>query len=127
MTHNVAKLWVEERVRFDPDRLEALCQELGEEGAERVIAQGFEQIDLRVAQIKALWSVQDMGEIAHCCTGLIRVAERIGMQTLAQVGTDVRACAIAGDLVPMSATIARLGRIGDQSVHAIWTLEDVSI
>ena len=33
MTLNVAKLRVEERVRFDPVRLEALCHDLGEDGA----------------------------------------------------------------------------------------------
>ena len=127
MTLNVAKLRVEERVRFDPMRLDALCHDLGEEGAERVIAQGLEQIALKVAQIAALWQTQDREEILLCGKSLVRVADRIGMETLAEVARDVQICAEDGNVVALGATIARLSRIGDQSVNAIWTLEDISV
>ena len=66
MTLGVAKLKVEERVRFDPGQLEALCHDLGEEGAEQAIAQGLEQIAFAVAQLDTLGQAQDMQEIAIC-------------------------------------------------------------
>ena len=127
MTRNLAELQVEERVRFDPSKLEALCHELGEEGAERVIAHGFEQIALKVARIKAFAQAGAIDELLKVSRSLARVARRIGMETLAEVAHDVRRSASRGDPVALAATLARLGRIGDHSVNAIWTLEDISI
>lgn len=127
MTHNVATLRLEEPVRFDPDRLETLCHELGEEGAEQVIAQALEQIAVRNVQISHAWRDEDLGEIARQCKGMARIAGKIGMTTLARVAHDVRHCAERGSLNALSATLHRLERIGDQSVHAIWSLEDISV
>ena len=126
MTHNVAELRLEERVRFDPDRLTALCKELGEIGAEQVIAQALERITLKVAHINALDSLGNLDEIAHVCKGLSRVAGQIGMITLARVACDVRTCVENRQHVPFVATLGRLNRISDQSINALWSLDDVS-
>ena len=126
MTSNVAKLRLEEPVRFESERLEVLCLELGEDGAEQVIAQALEQIAVKISQVDALWQARDLDEIIFVCKGLSRAAGRIGMTTLARVARDVRLCAEAGAFIPLEATIERLQRIGDQSVHAIWPLEDIS-
>ena len=46
------------------------------------------------------------------------------MATLAHVARDVRICLRRGDPVALSATLARLDRVGDRSIHAVFDLDD---
>ena len=57
---------------------------------------------------------------------LARAATGLGMGRLAQVAQDVVAAALAGDAAARAATLARLERVGDRSLHAIWDLQDVT-
>lgn len=52
--------------------------------------------------------------------GLIEVADQIGMHTLARVAKDVSFCVGKGDVVALGGTLARLLRVGDQSLSSIW-------
>ena len=45
---------------------------------------------------------------------------------LARVGRDVLACLHRADVVALMSTHARLMRVGDRSIRAIWDLEDLS-
>lgn len=58
---------------------------------------------------------------------LISDAELIGMATLARVARNVVDCIERGNLVAIAATLARLERVGDRSIHAVWDLEDMSV
>ena len=115
-----------EKVRFDPKRLDELCIEMGDEGAERVIANALEQIAKTMEQIEVLMRQGDIDAIGRTCKSLSRIAGHIGMTTFACVARDVRYCAEARDHAGLAATYGRLSRISDHSVHAIWSLEDIS-
>ncbi len=127
MTSPVARLEWEEPIRFDPQRLEKLCSDLGDNGAEHAIAQTFEKICLITVKIKRLWDLNDIDAISDLCKSLSMIAGEIGMTTLARVARDVRYCATRGDRAALAATLARLERICERSIHAIWSLEDISI
>jgi hypothetical protein len=53
------------------------------------------------------------------------LADKIGMVTLARVAQDVGLCAGRSDAAALAATLARLTRIGDRSLSAVWDLQDV--
>lgn len=123
----VAMLRHQEAVRFDAERLEALCRDHGEDAAEKVIARALEQIAIKMASLEALFfenSYQEMGQI---CSSLTRIAAQIGMTSIARVARDVCTCIEEDDSVAIAATMGRLQRIGDNSVHAIWSVEDISV
>jgi len=80
MTDVVTVLRFEEPARFDPDRLEGLCRDIGETQAEYDVAVGLERI-------------------------------MIARQDMAAIG----------------ATLARLRRVGERSVYAIYDIEDMSV
>jgi hypothetical protein len=123
----VASLRHEEAVRFDADRLEALCREHGDDAAEKVIAHALEQIAIKMASLEALFEAKAHTDMERVCSSLTIVAAQIGMTSLSRVARDVRACLKVDDMVGVHATMGRLMRIGDNSVHAIWSLEDVSL
>ncbi|MCB1338182.1 MAG: hypothetical protein KDK10_12270, partial [Maritimibacter sp.] len=59
--------------------------------------------------------------------GLIAVAQQVGMTTLARVGRDVLELSQSYDAAAFGATVARLGRIGESSLMAVWDLQDLSV
>ena len=53
-------------------------------------------------------------------------ADLIGMATLARVARNVTDSYMTGNDVAVAATLARLHRVGERSIHAVWDLEDIS-
>lgn len=126
MEQHVTALRPEEPARFNPDRLERLCDEIGEVRAEHEVARALETIS---RHIRTLGSITPLDDAGACCVplrALTATSDRIGMATLARVARDVLACIERRDPVALSATYARLLRVGERSLHAIWDLEDVS-
>lgn len=125
--NTVATLRYDEAVRFDVERLEALCRDHGEDAAEKVIARALEQIAIKMAALEVLFAEQSYAGMDQICASLTRIAGQIGITTMARVARDVRACVKKGDVVGIAATMGRLHRIGDNSVQAIWSVEDISV
>ena len=126
MEQYVINIEPEEPARFNPDRLERLCAEIGELRAEDEVAQALEVISARLQEIGVLDPLRDATPLAAGLRALIAASEHIGMATLARVGRNVQGCLVRRDNVALAATHARLIRIGDRSIHAIWDLEDLS-
>jgi len=126
MEQFVINIEPEEPARFNPDRLERLCAEIGERRAEDEVARALEVISARLQEIGVLDPLRDATSLAARLRALIAASEHIGMATLARVGRNVQACLARHDSVALAATHARLIRIGDRSIHAIWDLEDLS-
>ena len=126
MEPSVSKLKVEEPARFNPDRLERLCAEIGEVRAEDEVARALEAISARLQEVEAINPLTGPEALARTLNALIAASDHIGMATLARVGRNVQACLTRGDAVALASTHARLIRIGDRSIHAIWDLEDLS-
>lgn len=116
-----------EQVRVDADRLTELCVRLGESGAEEVMCRTMEELAVQLAQIEKEFrrgAVTEMGQLALL---IVTGADRIGMQALARVAMDVVQCIDAGDEVALSAVLARLLRIAERSLTAIWDIQDLSV
>lgn len=124
---HVLKIRLSEVVQVDHDRLGALYAELGESAAEDVVCRAMEELALRLSHCSRLHSAQEWNELRKCAKSLIAISEQIGMLVLARVANDVIETLDANDGPAISATLARLLRIGEQSLTAIWDLQDITI
>lgn len=114
-------------MRLDADRLEELFTQLGEAGAEDVICRALEELAARLSHTERCYREMRFEEMRKSARSLIAIAEQIGMQLLADVARDVTRCIDAGDGAALSATQARLLRIGDRSLGEVRDLQDLSI
>lgn len=124
---HVLKIRLNETVHVDHDRLGALYTELGESAAEDVVCRAMEELALRLSHCSRLHGAQEWNELRKCARSLIAISEQIGMLVLARVANDVIETLDAGDGPAISATLSRLLRIGEQSLTAIWDLQDITI
>lgn len=124
---SVTQIRLCEPVRVDHDRLGALYSELGHAGAEDVVCRAMEELALRMAHCDRLMRAAQYGELRKSARSLIAIADQIGMDLLARVAADVMDCVDTGDSVALAATLGRLLRAGEESLTAIWDLQDVTI
>ena len=104
-----------ERVGFDPDRLGALYDRLGPEGAGAALAGARDLLAERLAALAAV-PVDRTDLLARAGRGLVGVAEEIGMTTLARVAADLSVAAGRGDRAAAGAVRSRLMRVGAASL-----------
>lgn len=123
----LAVLRHDEGVRLDPDRLVALYSDLGEAGAEQVICRAMEELAGRLTEIQRFADDGDIAAMTRSARLLVKVAEQVGMLTFARVAGDLLRATAAGDRAAGAATLARLVRIGDRSLSAVWDLRDMTV
>ncbi|MCV2872388.1 hypothetical protein OEZ71_08780 [Defluviimonas sp. WL0050] len=126
----MAKLAVlrhEEGVRVNPDCLVALYAELGEAGAERVVARTMEELNARLSEMQRFADDGDLVALRRSARVVVKMADQIGLTSFVMVALDVIAAAVAEDHAGQAATLARLLRIGDRSLNAVWDLRDMTI
>ena len=117
----------DEGVRLDPDRLGALYAELGHVAAEHVVCRAMEELAVRLTDLQRFHAKGEFEALGRSGRMLAKVAEQIGMTSLARVATSVCDCAGRRDHAALGATMARLVRIGDRSLTAVWDLQDLSV
>ena len=109
-----------ESVCLDQNRLEQLYLQLGEAGAEDVVCRALEELAVRLSHTERCFRQQQVQDMRKSARSLIAIAEQIGMCKLARVARDVTQSIDLHDKVAMAATLARLLRIGETSLHEIW-------
>ena len=124
---NVTQLRLSAHVTVDHDRLDALYSEMEHAAAEDMVCRAMEELALRMAQCDRLYRASDFEGLRKASRSLIAIADQIGMTVMARVARDVADCAKFQDPVPLAATVARLMRTGEESLTAIWDLQDVTI
>ncbi|KNG93435.1 hypothetical protein ATO11_12775 [Pseudaestuariivita atlantica] len=123
----VTKLAPREVVRLDHGCVQDLCKQLGLNGAEDVVCRALEDMAERLATIAQTARLASLEDMRKTTRGLVSVADQIGMTTLATVSRDVVDCIDGGDGVALAATHARLMRVGDRSLSALWDTQDLSV
>lgn len=123
----LAVLRHEEGIRLNPDPLVALYAELGERGAERVICRAVEELAARLSEMLRHADSGDGPALVRSARLLAKVADQVGMSTLASVAGDVVGVTEHRDLTAQAAILARLMRIGDRSLTAVWDLRDMTL
>lgn len=123
----LAVLHHEEGVRLNPDCLVALYEALGEDGANQVVARVMRELNARLAELQRHAESDDLAALIRTARMLVKVADQIGMMTFARVAADVIAATEAGNSAARAATLARLQRIGDRSLNAVWKLRNMTV
>jgi hypothetical protein len=124
---NITQLRLSENVKVDHDRLDALYSEMEQAAAEDMVCRAMEELALRMAQCDRFYRASDFDGLCKASRSLIAIADQIGMTVMARVARDVSDCAKSQNPVPLAATLARLMRTGEESLTAIWDLQDVTI
>jgi len=110
----------EEAVTLDPERLARLYADLGDRDADRLICDAMEDLALSLARIGRAYAARDLDAIARLAQDMEWLSARIGLGKLEKVAESVRICAARGDVPGLDATLARLSRVGDRSLSAVW-------
>ncbi len=124
---DVVEIRLAEKIQLDQARLDALYTQLGAAGAETVVCRAMEELAVRMTECETLWRDNSVVQLRKHARSLIAIADQIGMHRLAQVAGDVTVCIDLGDEVAVAATLSRMLRIGERSLSAIWSMEDLSI
>ncbi|MEM8554082.1 MAG: hypothetical protein AAGF71_04560 [Pseudomonadota bacterium] len=124
---SVTDLKVDEFVRFEPRKLADLYRTMGEIGAENVLCDAMEDLTIQLVRVEKLAKRDRLDSVHDVVMRIVPVAERIGLLGLARVARDVAGCIEVGDKTALAATLARLNRIGDKSLTAIWDPQNLSV
>lgn len=124
---NVVQLRLDETVRLDRDQLEVLYVQLGPAGADNLVAHAMEELAVELARLERRHKASRIGDVLNSARLLIAIAQQIGMTSLARVARDVLSLANGSDSAGYAAAVARLLRIGERSLVAVWDLQDMSV
>ena len=122
-----AVLMHDEVVRLDSDALNDLHTKLGPAGAENVVTKALEEMSVRLAELRKLNAERDFPALAKRARGLVPIGAQMGMTRFSQVALDVVICAQRYDETALDATLARLDRLADASLMAMWDLQNMRI
>lgn len=122
---SVTLLAPDEVVRLDLDRLEAAWRAAGTRETEDAMCRALERTAVLLGEADLTWRQEDWGALERALVSLDAVAEPLGMSALANAGRAVRNALGSGDAVAVAATLARLLRIGERSLMAVWDRQDM--
>ncbi|MFK7940547.1 MAG: hypothetical protein AB8B82_14290 [Roseovarius sp.] len=124
---HVTLLTHREMLSLDAARLEELVAQLGEHAAEDVVCRALEELAARLSHTERCYREGRFDDMRKSARSLVAIAEQVGMQKLADVALDVTHCIDGADGIALSATLARLLRIGEGSLSEVWDLQGLSI
>ncbi|WCR10744.1 hypothetical protein JHW45_17205 [Paracoccus stylophorae] len=116
----ITSLAITEPVRVDARRVGDIVGELGETAAQNVIGLALEQLAVALTATDAALEAGDLALAVGHADRLSRLAWQIGLLSLAGVAMDLGALAERGQAPALSAVRARLLRVGNRSLTAIW-------
>lgn len=116
-----------ESVRLDAAQLELLYTRLGEDEADNVLCRAMEEMAIRIKKSEKFYNAGATHELKKTVRSLVTIADQVGLKTLSRVSNDVITCIEINDWVALGATFSRLLRSSDQSLTAIWDLQDVTV
>lgn len=116
----ISALAISEAVRVDSRRVAEIVAELGETSAQHVIGLALEQLAAALTAVDGALDDADLAQAATHAERMSRLAWQIGLLSLAGVAMDLGSTAERGDVPALAAIRARLLRVGNRSLTAIW-------
>lgn len=124
---SVLRLKCEEPVRLDRSQLEILYQSLGPVGADKVVGHALEELGQALATASRHYREGEITPLRDEMRAIVALSQQVGMTLLARVARDALELSNTYDAAAFGATMARLERIGEGSLVAIWDLQDLSV
>ena len=122
MSH-VAQLVVNEPADVDQDELARVFFRMNPEKAEETFHGLIQSLTDHLAMSDHHLQANNLPELADTMSLVELISGRLCMTTLSQVATDVIQCCECRDYVALSATQARLIRVGECALREIWDLK----
>jgi len=124
---NIINLRLAEAASLDHDQLEVLYVQLGPTGADRIVNRAMEDLATSLSQVEKHFSAGRMNDVRSGIANLAEIAGQIGMASLAKVACDAMVLTHGHDGPALCAVMARLVRIGECSLVAVWDLQDMTV
>ena len=109
--------------QLNPGPIARLFAERGETEAEHLIGAAMDDLTDRLMKAEALHLACRFGELARLARTMVGRAEGIGFRGVALAAAQVSDCALSRDPIALAATMARLARMTEQSLAAVWDLD----
>jgi hypothetical protein len=109
-----------ELVALDYDQLEHIWRRLGPHAGELAIGAAMEELAALLDETEACWRACDLPGLVAAAAATQDCALRLGMPLVRRVATDVLALSHRQDDLGLAATVARLRRVGEESLCRIW-------
>ncbi|WP_226625989.1 hypothetical protein [Alloyangia pacifica] len=113
-----------EKAGLDPQPLVDIFARLGPSEAENALCRAMEELAFRLGELDRCHAQGGWPETRRHARELGGIAACLGMSSVTRICGDVLTCLDHGDPVALAATVARLGRVGERSLYAIWDMED---
>ena len=126
----VTILSLQEPAWVDYDRIAGLYVQLGPTRAEELIGRAIEDLAVRLSELRDRFdgcTAPDFRELQRGTKAVTRIADQVGLIGLAMVAAHVCDCLRQQNMVALTACMSRLIRIGEQSLTAVWDVQDLSI
>lgn len=117
----------DEGIRVDAERLVAVYCGRSRCEAEEILQRGIEDLTSRVTEIQRHFDEGDGPALVRGARLAARMADRLGMTSFTSVACDLIVATEAADRSAQAAILARLLRIVDRSVSAIWDLRNMTM
>tara|TARA_B110001469_G_scaffold3952_1_gene4160 strand:+ start:2502 stop:2828 length:327 start_codon:yes stop_codon:yes gene_type:complete len=104
-----------EVANVDYDRLNELYTQLGQSNAEDIVCRAMEELALRLTHCDKLYRDKALGDLHKSAKSLVAIAGHLTI------------CIDCENTIALAARVARLLRIGEESLAVIWDLQDITI
>ncbi|MGV8950164.1 MAG: hypothetical protein ACOH2M_03600 [Cypionkella sp.] len=111
---NVVALRLKERVRQDVEPIATIYRNLGTTSAEGVVTRALSELALSMSGLANQVRNHQMGDLVQQLRRLGRMAENLGMVSLATVSIDLSTCIDRQDPTAFAAVWARMLRIAER-------------
>lgn len=122
----VTELAPREVVRQDVEAIAVIYRNLGAPMAEQMVTRAMGELALTMAGLAEKVRTQDLRGLARQLAQLMRLAQDLGLVSLAQVAADSRTCLERADSTAFAAVWARLVRVAERSLAPVDEPADLS-
>ncbi len=119
---NVIQFRPVELIFMDAVHLTELARDKGALRAEYIANTALEEIAERLTMAEAAWASGEFARLRKIARLLVGMSEQMGMETLAKIAAMVAEATTGLDDVALAALVARLVRVGEGSLSAIWDI-----
>ena len=116
----VTYLCPRERIWLDPSRIGLLYAELGGAEVQALLDRAILELSGVHDDLRGQYAARDLDGFARNLRRMRRIAEHLGLTTVARIAGDVSACLDRGDSTALAATWARLSRSAEQAQLGDW-------
>lgn len=121
MTAVVTFLCPHERIWLDPSRIGLLYAEMGGAEVQALLDRAMLELGSVHDDLAEQYRMHDLAGFARSLRRLRRIADHLGLTTVARIAGDVAECLARGDPTALAATWSRLSRSAEQAQLGNWS------